>query len=187
MIWVFYSQHWHYWKSKIMNSSVRSSWPQIPVILTQVFTKITMDSRVSDTHSYLDYKNFSYRIVPKKGCILWLTTTSFQVSLVSDKFMTPYSGPYIALRQPLISPLLSVIAFNVQNFGLRARASQPFQLIPAFNPLKFMAADIQGSLSKSWCGFQYIIFIANRFTKLIQVVPLKRNCSVGVAQALLEN
>lgn len=46
--------------------------------------------------------------------------------------------------------------------------------------------DIQESLAKSQCGYQYIALIADWFTVLVQVVPLKHICMMDVAQALLK-
>lgn len=55
---------------------------------------------------------------------------------------------------------------------LRERASL-LKSFPAFEPLESMDIDILGPLSKSRYSFQSMIAMADRFTALVQTVPLK--------------
>lgn len=66
------------------------------------------------------------------------------------------------------------------------KRASTLKLLSAFEPLASVAIDILGALPKSWCGFQFIIVVADRLSNLVQVVPLKCICSVNVAQEFLK-
>lgn len=59
------------------------------------------------------------------------------------------------------------------------------KIFSAFVPLGSITIDILGPLARSWRHFQYIIVVADRFTKLLKVVLLRHICSVYVDEAIL--
>lgn len=68
---------------------------------------------------------------------------------------------------------------------LRKRASA-VKLFSAYEPLESVTIDILKSLPESPRGFQYINVIADWFTKLVQVVPMRLISLMDVAQAFLD-
>ena len=62
----------------------------------------------------------------------------------------------------------------------------PLQLFPAQRPLESLSIDILGPLTKTKKGHRFMLFITYRFTKLMQVIPLKRIDVYTVAVALDE-
>lgn len=70
-------------------------------------------------------------------------------------------------------------------FCLRKQATH-LKLFPGFEPLEFVAIAALGPLPKIQRGFQYIIGIADRFIKQVQVVPFRRIRSTDVIEAFLE-
>ncbi|CAN8064065.1 unnamed protein product [Agarophyton chilense] len=46
-------------------------------------------------------------------------------------------------------------------------------LFPAAGPLEFVAIDLIGPLSKNKNGYQHILVITDRFSKLTRAIPLK--------------
>ena len=67
------------------------------------------------------------------------------------------------------------------------RKASEMKLFPATAPLKSFAIDILGQLSKSARGYIFMLVISDRFTKLTQVVNLKRITAYDVAVAFLEH
>ena len=61
------------------------------------------------------------------------------------------------------------------------------KLFPATAQLDSVAIDILGPLPKSSRDFIFMLVISNRFTKLTQVVPLKRITAYDVAVAFVEH
>lgn len=62
----------------------------------------------------------------------------------------------------------------------------PMRLFPPSEPLESVAMDILGPLPKSKSGSQFILVITDRFSKLTQVVPLRRIKAYDVALAFVE-
>jgi len=62
-------------------------------------------------------------------------------------------------------------------------ARSPMKLFPASGPLEYVAIDILGPLPRTKQGNQYLLVIADRFSKLVRTVPLKRITALSVAQA----
>ena len=67
------------------------------------------------------------------------------------------------------------------------RKASEMKLFPATAPLDSVAIDILGPLLKSSRGFIFMLVISDRFTKLKQVVPLKRITAYDVAVAFVEH
>ena len=67
------------------------------------------------------------------------------------------------------------------------RKASEMKLFPATAPLDSVAIDILGPLPKSSRGFIFMLVISDRFTKLTQVVPLKRITAYDVAVAFVEH
>lgn len=79
---------------------------------------------------------------------------------------------------------------TVRNCGSCARNrlklrkhTQPLQLFPATGPLQSLAIDLLGPLTKTKRGNRFLLVITDRFTKLTQVVPLRRIDAYTVAVA----
>ena len=66
------------------------------------------------------------------------------------------------------------------------KQANPMKLFPATRPLETVAIDILGPLPKSKSGHRFILVITDRFTKLTQVIPLKRIKAYDVAVALVD-
>lgn len=69
---------------------------------------------------------------------------------------------------------------------MRKRANI-LKIFSAFETLKSVTIGILGPLLKSRRCFKYVFVIEDRFTKLVQLVPLERIRSVDVVQAFLKN
>lgn len=69
-----------------------------------------------------------------------------------------------------------------ENYTLTKR-HKPVKLFPAEGPLSFIAIDLLGPLPKTTKGNQYILVIADRFSKLVRTVPLKTITTFNVATA----
>ena len=67
------------------------------------------------------------------------------------------------------------------------RKASEMKLFPATAPLDSVAIVILGPLPKSSRGFIFMLVISDRFTKLTQVVPLKRITAYDVAVAFVEH
>jgi transposase InsO family protein len=70
-----------------------------------------------------------------------------------------------------------------ENSTLRKR-SKEITLFPSEQPLDFVAIDILGPLTKTIKGHQYILVIADRFSKLVRTIPLTTITTFTVASAL---
>jgi transposase InsO family protein len=70
-----------------------------------------------------------------------------------------------------------------ENPTLRKR-SKEITLFPSEQPLDFVAIDILGPLTKTIKGHQYILVIADRFSKLVRTMPLTTITTFTVASAL---
>ena len=66
------------------------------------------------------------------------------------------------------------------------RKASEMKLFPATAPLDSVAIDILGPLPKIARGYIFMLVIFDRFTKLTQVVPLKRITAYDVAVAFVE-
>ena len=67
------------------------------------------------------------------------------------------------------------------------RKASEMKLFPATAPLDSVAIDILGPLLKSAGGYIFMLVISERFTKLSQVVPLKRIIAYDVAVAFVKH
>ncbi|MGH0053543.1 MAG: DDE-type integrase/transposase/recombinase [Sphaerochaetaceae bacterium] len=61
------------------------------------------------------------------------------------------------------------------------------KLFPATEPFEMVAIDILGELIRSPRGNRYILVITDRFSKLVQTVPLKRITAAEIAKAFVNN
>ena len=68
---------------------------------------------------------------------------------------------------------------------LRKR-THPLRLFPAQRPLESLSIDILGPLTKTKKGHRFLLVITDRFTKLTQVIPLRRIDAYTVAVAFVE-
>ena len=68
---------------------------------------------------------------------------------------------------------------------LRKR-THPLRIFPATRPLESLAIDILGPLTKTKKGHRFLLVMSDRFSKLTQVVPLRRIDAYTVAVAFVE-
>ena len=68
---------------------------------------------------------------------------------------------------------------------LRKR-THPLRLFPAQRPLESLSIDILGPLTKTKKGHRFLLVITDRFTKLTQVIPVRRIDAYTVAVAFVE-
>ena len=69
---------------------------------------------------------------------------------------------------------------------LRKRTN-PFKLFPATKPLTSLCIDILGPLQRTKKGYRFLLVITDRFTKLSQVIPLRKITTYNVAVAFVEH
>ena len=68
---------------------------------------------------------------------------------------------------------------------LRKR-THPLRVFPATRPLESLPIDILGPLTKTEKGHRFLLVMSDRFSKLTQVVPLRRIDAYTVAVAFVE-
>ena len=101
---------------------------------------------------------------------------------------------YYTVRQTYYWPQMAAdVAATVRNCRkcarnriLLRRHLNRLRLFPATRPLEAVAIDILGPLPKTDGGFRFLVIITDRFTKLSQVVPLRRITAYHVAVAFCE-
>ena len=69
---------------------------------------------------------------------------------------------------------------------LRKR-THPLRLFSAQSPLEALSIDILGPLTKTKKGYRFLLVVTDRFTKLTQVIPLRRIDAYAVAFASVEH
>ena len=69
---------------------------------------------------------------------------------------------------------------------LRKR-THPLRLFRARSPLEALSIDILGPLTKTKKGYRFLLVVTDRFTKLTQVIPLRRIDANTVAVAFVEH
>ena len=69
---------------------------------------------------------------------------------------------------------------------LRER-THPLRLFPARSPLEALSIDILGPLTKTKKGYRFLLVVTDRFTKLTQVIPLRRIDAYTVTVAFVEH
>jgi hypothetical protein len=67
--------------------------------------------------------------------------------------------------------------------SIRRKRTKEITLFPSEQPLDFIVIDILGPLTKTSKGHQYLLVIADRFSKLTRTVPLKTIATFEVASA----
>ena len=102
---------------------------------------------------------------------------------------------YYTMRQRFYWPHMAAdIQATVRNchacaknrIRLRKRTN-PMQLFPATEPLRHLCIDILGPLKKTKRNFRWILVITDRFTKLTQVISMKKVTAQHVAIAFVEH
>ena len=102
---------------------------------------------------------------------------------------------YYTMRQRFYWPYMAAdIQATVRNchacaknrIRLRKRTN-PMQLFPATEPLRHLCIDILGPLKKTKRNFRWILVITDRFTKLTQVISMKKVTAQHVAIAFVEH
>ena len=63
----------------------------------------------------------------------------------------------------------------------------PLRLLPAQGPLEALSIDILGPLTKTEKVYRFLLVVSDRFTKLTQVIPLRRIDAYTVAVSFVEH
>ena len=102
---------------------------------------------------------------------------------------------YKTLRGTFYWPSMALHAYhNVRKCSSCARESITLRkhatyllLFPAQAPLKYVAIDILGPLSKNTDGHCYLLCITERYSKMVRTIPLKNITATTVANAFCEH
>jgi len=101
---------------------------------------------------------------------------------------------YLTLRQSFYWPSMALDAHNTvrscvscakNRINLKKHKSF-LKLFPASRPLQYVSIDILGPMPRTSRGFRYILVITDRYSKLVQTVPLTKITALSVAQAFCE-
>lgn len=163
-----------------MINSMDSSWPLMSELLIQIFIKSMRDFCTAD-NIYASSTKASHTTKSSRKSVDngWPPQESSTPKHPINAFH-PTTDPSLATDNLWChyNPLLR--ALYESRCHLRKQNST-LKLSPTIKPLEFMVIIILRSPLKSWCGFQYIIAIANRLTTLVWLVPWRRICLVDVA------
>ena len=100
---------------------------------------------------------------------------------------------YHTLKKDMYWPSLSVDCYATarrcttcaQNRIKLRQHTQQLKLFPATAPLEAVAIDVLGELIKTSRGYEYLLVISDRFTKLTKTVPLRGQSAAEVAKAFV--
>ena len=67
------------------------------------------------------------------------------------------------------------------------KQTHPLRLFPAQSPLEALSIDILDPLTKTKKGYRFLLVVTDRYTKLTQVIPLRRIDAYTVAVAFIEH
>ena len=165
-------------------------------------TVLTRQSEVKDSKFFEDgmgllrRKNPHHHDFPQ--IVVPATLRARILSLAHNHKLAGHPGQtrmYYTLRQRFYWPHMAAdIQATVRNchscaknrIRLRKRTN-PMQLFPATVPLRDVSIDILGPLKRTKHNFRWLLVIADRFTKLTQVVPLKKITALTVSVAFVEH
>jgi len=125
-------------------------------------------------------------------------------SLTTDILQREHSSPmgahpgatrmYQTLRRRYYWPSLVADVFGwiaacrtcAKNMLVETRSTASMRLFPAKEPFAAVAWDLLGPLPRTPEGYEYLLVICNRFTKLTPVVPLKDVTALDVLSSFLD-
>lgn len=153
IIWLFPFLYWYCWKSRSMMNFFSSPWQQKPVVLTQFFTKVTMNFHASETQLFLEYNGVSCLKLSEVVCVWWLTTTIWHDIYQSQEFKPPFIRPTIRRRLPLLSPCTDCDLVHCAKYLVRSHKwVSLLVLLPAKKLPECNALGVWGPLLKIWRG-----------------------------------
>ena len=100
---------------------------------------------------------------------------------------------YCAMKKHFYWPAMSVDCYATvkkcttcaKNRLTLRKGCSPLQLFPAEGPLESVAIDVFGSILKTARGYQYLLVISDRFTKLTKTVALKTMKASEISRAFV--
>ena len=150
--------------------------------------------------------NSSNYLINNKGIICRKSTVDFSIQILLPEklrervlYISHYSKAaghpggarlYATLRKTFYWPRMAFDAYNTvrncvecakRRIKLRKHASF-MKLFPAKRPGEHVAIDILGPLPKTRAGYQYILCMTDRYSKLALVAPLRRIYALNIAQ-----
>jgi len=81
---------------------------------------------------------------------------------------------------------VAACATCAKNCFMGTQSTAPMRLFPATEPFAALAIDLLGPLPRTPEGFEYILVICDRFTKVTRAVPLKDISALDVLSAFLD-
>ena len=104
------------------------------------------------------------------------------------------SRMYQTMRNHYYWPSLAADVFDwvvacptcAKNRHMGTQRTAPMRLFPATEPFAALAIDLLGPLPRTPEGFEYILVICDRFTKVTRAVPLKDISALDVLSAFLD-
>ena len=101
---------------------------------------------------------------------------------------------YQTMRNHYYWPSLAADVFSwvaacpacAKNPLMGTQSTAPMRLFPATEPFAALAIDLLGPLPRTLEGYEYILVICDRFTKVTRAVPLKDISAVDVLSAFLD-
>jgi transposase InsO family protein len=164
-----------------------------------LFEASTKTSSNFAMHSFADTEVLCCRF-PVDGSIQIMVPLSLRSRLLYLSHHPPIAAHpggqrlYASLRRHyywprMVSDVYQVVAQCDQCLQERLALRRPqgdMTLFPAHEPLDYVAIDILGPLPRTKKGNQYLLVIADRFSKLVRTVPLSRITAAIVAWAFME-
>ena len=161
---------------------------------------ISLRARAAETNSTPYYESASgllVRISPRdkrEQVVVPETLRSRILQISHHSKLAGHPGAirmYNTLRRSYYWPSMSLDVYNTvrncvhcakQRVTLRKHANF-LKLFPANHPNEYVAIDILGPLPRTRAGYQYILVITDRFSKLTQTCPLRVISAYQVAKA----
>ena len=99
---------------------------------------------------------------------------------------------YRTLRRRYYWPSLAADVFGwvaacatcAKNRLMEVRSSSAMRLFPATEPFEAVAIDVLGPLPRTPEGYEYLLVMCDRFSKLTRVVPLRDVKALNCSQCL---
>jgi len=125
-------------------------------------------------------------------------------SLVKDVLRPEHSSPFAAhpggsrthqtMRSHYSGPSLAADVFGwvaacptcAKNRLMGTQSTAPMRLLPFTEPFASLAIDLLGPWPQTPEGYEYILVICDRFTKVTRAVPLKDISALDVLRAFLD-
>lgn len=165
-------------------------------------TVLAIQSETKDSRFFEDENGVLRRTNPhdeeSPQVVVPSTLRSRLLSIAHNSKLAGHSGQkrmYYTLRGMYYWPHMAADIFNtvrnchgsVKNRIRLRKKTNPLALFLATVPLRSLAIDILGPLTKTKRGFRFLLVITDRSMKLTQVIPLRNITAFNVAVAFVEH